>query len=138
MPAPDSGQAPHPPTSPHNTAPPSHLRRGGAAPRPSSALKSKTDLAIETAIDVLIAEAPPLSAESRARLAELLSAGTHPCYLTGEQVRDRLARSRTWGGPGFGLGRALGRRRHRCDAGGGHDEMADSMSSKRQYRDNVR
>ncbi|MGH2600581.1 MAG: hypothetical protein ACRDJ9_14510 [Dehalococcoidia bacterium] len=63
MPAPDSGQAPHP-------AVPARRRRT----RPPTTGKSKTDLAIDTAIDALIAKAPPLSAESRARLAELLSA----------------------------------------------------------------
>jgi len=38
--------------------------------------KTATDLAIDAAIAALIADAPPLSAESRARLAELLSAGS--------------------------------------------------------------
>ncbi len=38
---------------------------------------SKTDLAIEAAIRVLVESAPPLSQETRERLADLLSASRH-------------------------------------------------------------
>jgi len=73
MPAPDSGQDPQPgipaPRRPTETA-----SAGQRRTRPPSTGKSKTDLAIEAAIEGLIAKAPPLSEETRARLAELLSA----------------------------------------------------------------
>jgi hypothetical protein len=75
MPAPSSGEAPHPTIPKQRPAaePPTAGRR---CTHPPDTGRSKTDLAIEAAIGALIAKAPPLSGESRARLAELLSAGT--------------------------------------------------------------
>ncbi len=79
---PDSPASPAPP-GPRATAP--APRGGPEKPQPG---RSKTDRAIDAAINALIADAPPLSEQTRARLTELFS-------VTGREAARRT--------PGEGL-----------------------------------